>query len=141
MIKSLSILLGGEILHLLAPGRQGIYNTPNQLLDTVFPLGTSQMPANVFTGYYVGRSLRPKLREFQILLPKSDLTRREILDFGGPAFPPDLVKRVFSFLGKVGLNVEPRRHFRFSMRLFHVRSSLPRIGFKLWIGAHSRSPP
>ena len=141
MIKSLSILFGGEVLHLLSPGRQAIHNTPNQLLDTVFPLGTSQMPAEIFTGYDVGCSLRPKLREFQILLPKSDLTCREILDFGGPTFPPDFIKGVLSCLGKVRLNVETRRHFRFSSRLFHVRSSLPRIGFNLWGGAYSKSPP
>ena len=64
------------------------------------------MASKVLTGHNVSSSLRPKIREFDIILAEGYLASFPILDFGDTFFPFHLFERMYCILGKMTIKVQ-----------------------------------
>ena len=106
-LEGLGLFLGGEVAVGAAPAGDRVDDAADHLLDAPLALGRGHAAAEIFLGDDVCRSLRPELRELDVLLVEDRLLLAG--DEGVADLPVDLVERVAARDREVAAHGQARR--------------------------------
>jgi hypothetical protein len=92
-----------EVVGAVTPLANPADDATDQLLDTLFALGRTDVPTEVLRHHYVGGELRPGLRNLDAVLLEDDVALL-VTDHRVAQLPFDVVERVLAFAGEIALD-------------------------------------
>ena len=102
------VVFAGEVVLPARPGRDGVDDAADQLLDGTLTLRRADGAAEILGDDDVGGLLGPEAGNLDVALLEDDRALF-VADHGGADVPFDLVERIDPFLGEEALVLEPRR--------------------------------